>query len=79
MTESDVSHVIASDVSHVTGSGHVRKYVMRMRNRKLRHLRPIGAFSPEVTKSRDRKRSCPEMALTGSMFCACPAFNTINF
>jgi hypothetical protein len=38
-----------SDVSHVTGSGPVRKYVLRMRNRKLCHLRPSGAFSPEVT------------------------------
>jgi hypothetical protein len=27
----------------------VRKYVMRMRNRKLRNILPSGAFSPEVT------------------------------
>jgi len=55
-----------SDVSHVTGSGpdrkwpwpevtlvtcHVRKYGVRMRNRKLRIIRPIRAFWPEVTSS----------------------------
>ena len=39
----------------------VRKYVLRMRNRKLRHIRPSGAFWPEVTKSRDRKRPWPEV------------------
>jgi hypothetical protein len=27
-----------SDVSHVTGRGHARKYVMRMRSRKLRNI-----------------------------------------
>jgi hypothetical protein len=36
--------VTGSDVSHVTESAHVRKYVLRMRNRKLRHIRPGGAF-----------------------------------
>ena len=30
--------------SHVTGSDTVRKYIMRMRNRKLRHIRPSRAF-----------------------------------
>ena len=39
----------------------VRKYVLRMCNRKLRYIRPSGAFWPEVTKSRDRKRNCPEV------------------
>ena len=39
----------------------VRKYVLRMRNRKLRHIRPSGAFWPVVTKSRDRKRPWPEV------------------
>jgi hypothetical protein len=55
------------------------KYTMRMRNWKLRNIRPSGAFWPEVTKSRDRKRSYPEVALTGSMFCACPAFSRVCF
>ena len=57
----------------------VRKYVLRMRNRKLWHIRPNGAFWPEVTKSRDRKRTCPEVTLTGSRFCACPAFFPLRF
>jgi hypothetical protein len=52
----------------------VRKYVLRMRNRKLRHIRPSGAFWPEVTKSRDWNRPYPEVVLTGSRFCAFPAF-----
>jgi hypothetical protein len=38
-----------NDVSHVTGRGPVRKYVLRMRNRKLRIIHPSGPFSPEVT------------------------------
>ena len=38
------SHVTGSDVSHMTGSNHVRKYIMRMRNRKLCHIRPSVAF-----------------------------------
>jgi hypothetical protein len=33
-----------SHVSHVTGSDNVLKYILRMRNRKLRHIRPSGAF-----------------------------------
>ena len=40
------NHVTGSDVSHVTGSGPepevtsvTRKYVLRMRNRKLRNIR----------------------------------------
>ena len=41
MTGSDMTE---SDVSHVTGSDHVRKYVLRMRNRKLRNIRPSGAL-----------------------------------
>jgi len=68
------SHVTGSDVSHVTGSdvtGSVpyrkwrqsrarnRKYVMRMRNKKLRN---IHLFWPEVTSV---KR--PEEALSGSV------------
>ena len=57
----------------------VRKYVLRMRNRKLCNIRPNGAFWPEVTKSRDRKRTCPEVTLTGSRFCACPAFSPCVF
>ena len=28
-----------SDVSHVTGNDPVQKYVLRMRNQKLRHIR----------------------------------------
>ena len=38
------SDMTGSDVSHVTGSGHIRKYVLRMCNRKLRHIRPSKAF-----------------------------------
>jgi hypothetical protein len=34
------SHVTGSDVSHVTGSNPVRKYVLRMHNWKLRNIRP---------------------------------------
>jgi hypothetical protein len=30
--------------SDVTGSDPVRKYIMRMRNRKLRHIRPSGGL-----------------------------------
>ena len=64
-----------SDVSHVTGSDHVRKYVLRMHNLKLRNIHHSGDFWPEVTKSHDRKRLCPEVVLTRSRFCACPAFS----
>jgi hypothetical protein len=52
------SDMTGSDVSHVTGSDPIRKYVMRMRNRKSRHICPSRAFWPEVTKSRDWKRLC---------------------
>ena len=69
------SDVTGSDISHVTGSDPVRKYNMRMRYRKSCHIRPSGAFWSEVTKSRDWKRPCPEVALTGSRFFACPAFS----
>jgi hypothetical protein len=71
------SDVTGSDISHVTGSDPVRKYIMRMRNRKLGHIRPSGAFWSEVTKSRDWKRPCPEVALTGSRFCAFPVFSRV--
>ena len=33
------NHVTGSNVSHVTGRVPVRKYVMRMCNRKLRNIR----------------------------------------
>ena len=33
------SDVTGSHVSHVTGNDHVRKYILRMRNRKSRHIR----------------------------------------
>ena len=46
-----------------------------MHNRKLRNIHHSGDFWPEVTKSRDRKRPCPEVVLTRSRFCACPAFS----
>jgi hypothetical protein len=32
------------DLKHVTGRGHVRKFVLRMRNRKLRNILPSGAL-----------------------------------
>ena len=41
----EVSHVIGSDV---TGRGHVQKYVLPIRNRKLRIIRRSRALSPEV-------------------------------
>jgi hypothetical protein len=56
------SDVTGSDVSHVTGSDPVRKYIMRMRNRKLRHIRPSGGLltgSDKVTE--------PEDAMSGSV------------
>ena len=40
-----------SDVSHVTESAPYRKYVLSMRNRKLRNIRHSRAFWPEVTSS----------------------------
>jgi hypothetical protein len=51
VTGSDMigSHVTGSDVSNMTGNDPVRKYILRRRNRKLRHIRPSGAFWPEVT------------------------------
>ena len=46
VTGSDMtgSHVTRSDFSHMTGSDHIRKYILRMRNRKWRHIHPSGAF-----------------------------------
>jgi hypothetical protein len=52
----------------VTGRGPVRKYAMRMRNRNLRNIRPSGTFSPEVTKSRDRKIPCPVLLFFPVLF-----------
>ena len=40
----DRSDMTGSDVRHVTGSEPVRKYVLRMYNRKLRNIRPSWAF-----------------------------------
>ena len=71
-TGSDVSHVTGNDVSHVTGSdvGHRnRKYVLRMRNQKLRYIR-----TSEALLTGSDKVKWPEAVLTGNMFCACPAF-----
>ena len=45
---------------------HVRKYVLRMRNRKLRHIRPSGDLWLEVS-------------MTGSMFCTWPAFSRVFY
>ena len=73
VTGSDISHVTGSDASHVTGNDHVRKYVLRMCNRKLRNIRPSRAFWPKVTVT------WPEEALSGSRFCACPAFPRVFF
>ena len=61
MTGSDVSHVTRSDVSQVTESDPVRKYILRMRNRKLCNIRPRRAFRPEVTSV-----TCLEETLPGS-------------
>jgi hypothetical protein len=81
VTGSDMtgSHVTGSDASHMTGSNHGRKYIMHMCNRKLCHILPSGAFWPEVTESREWKRPCPEVSLTGSMLCACPDFSRVFF
>ena len=65
VTGSDVSHVTGSDVRHMTRSYSVRKYVLRMCNWKLRNIRPSRTFWPKVTKSRDRKRPCPEVGPLG--------------
>jgi hypothetical protein len=46
----------------------VRKYVLCMHNRKLRNILPSGAFWPEVTKSRDRKWSWPEVCSAHARF-----------
>jgi hypothetical protein len=43
------SHQTGSDVNHVTGRCLTRKYVLRMRNRKLHNIPLSGAFSREVT------------------------------
>jgi hypothetical protein len=68
---SDVSgsHMTGHDVNH-----RDRKYVLRMRNRKLHNIRPSVAFWPEVTSV-----TWPEEALSGSMFCAYPAFSRAFF
>ena len=34
----------------------------------------VGPFDRKWRQSRDRKRPCPVLSLTESMFCACPAF-----
>jgi len=38
------SDVTGSDVSHMTGSDTVRKYAIRMRNRKLAIIALVGPF-----------------------------------
>ena len=70
VTWPEVTPVTWPEVAPVTWP--FRKNVLRMRNRKLRNIRPSGTFWPEVTNSREWKRPYPEAALTGSMFCACP-------
>jgi hypothetical protein len=54
VTGSDMtgSHVTGSDVSHVTGNDPVWNYVLRMRNRKLRHIlrSSIECTQPEVAQ-----------------------------
>ena len=76
VTWQEVTSVTWLEVTSITC--HVRKYVLRMRNR-LRNIYPSGAFWPEVTKSPDLKRPCPEAVLMGSRFCACPAFSRVFF
>ena len=39
--------------SDVTGRGHFQKYVLRMRNRKLRNIRRNRAFSPTGNCAKD--------------------------
>jgi hypothetical protein len=68
------------DVTEVTSvTCPVRKYVLCIRNRKLRNIRPSGDFWPEVTKSRGRKGPCSEGVMTGSMFGPCPVFSRVFF
>jgi hypothetical protein len=66
VTRPDVPLVTWPEVTSVTCP--VRKYVLRMHNRKLRNIRPSVAFWPEVTKSRDRKRSWPEVCSAHAPF-----------
>ena len=60
------SDMTGSDVSHVTGSDNIRKYVLRMRNRKLHNIALIGPFdrkwqSHVTVRGHVRKRSWPEV------------------
>ena len=66
-TESHVtgSDMTGSDVSHMTGSCSISALE--------------GPFGRRWRQSRDWKRPCPEVALTGSRFCACTAFSRAFF
>jgi hypothetical protein len=58
------SDITASDVSHVIRRGPVRKYVIRMRNRKLRNIRP----SEGLLTGSDRKRPLSEVCSAHALF-----------
>ena len=54
------SMATGGDVSHVTPNEvPLEGWVARMRNRKLRNIRPSGAFSPEVTSVNVTRRGFP--------------------
>ena len=64
VTGSDTMGMLDWKWPEVTGSGPVRKYIMRMHNRKLCNIRPSGAFFTEIDKF-----TWPEEALSGLPFC----------
>ena len=69
------SHVTGSDVSHVPCQEVYSAYAQP----EVAPYPPQWGHLPEVTKSHDRKWPCPEAALIGSRFCACPAFSRVFF
>jgi hypothetical protein len=74
VTGSDVSHMTGRDVSHVSGS---MLYACATGSCAISAL--MWPFDRKWRQSRDRKRPCPEGDLTGSTFCACPAFSPAFF
>ena len=78
VTRSEVTSVTWPELTPVTC--RVRKYVLRMRNRKLHHIRPSVTFWPKVTSiTWPEDMPCPEVALIESRLCACAAFSRVFF
>jgi hypothetical protein len=80
---SDISHMTGSDVSHVSGSMFCAYATGSCACATGKGAYATGScaisalvwpFDRKWRQSRDRKRPCPEGGLTGSRFCACPAF-----